>query len=99
MPPKQEPSDIKVNSPTALQILLADGEPKDFFIQLGDAGYESRKVLSLAPDGTFRCYSEIEDVDRGYPTFEEMLEDSCIGLAIRKGCFFLRKERFYARQN
>jgi hypothetical protein len=88
MPPKQALSRVKINSPDALKILLADGEQKSFFIELGDGRYRSEKVLWLDNNGTWWCFSDIEKVGSGYPTMEAMLKDSNIGLAINKGCFF-----------
>ncbi len=83
------PEAIKVTSKEMLNIILANGGPKDCFIVLGEDGSaRSSKVISMSPDGRYYCYAEIDDTEEEYETLQAMLEDSNIGLAIEKGCFY-----------
>lgn len=83
---------IKVTSPDVLRIILADGESKDFSIHLGGKAERSLKTLSMSERGTIQLYASIDESNTEYPSMDEMLEDSNIGLAIDKGCFYYETE-------
>lgn len=83
------PEAIKITSKEMLNIILADGGPKDCFILLGDDGsVRSSKIISLSPNGRYYCYAEIDNTEEEYENLQAMLEDSNIGLAMKKGCFY-----------
>ena len=79
---------IQVKSVNQLKEILADGETKDFFIQL-NFGLRSSKCVSY--DGeTFYILNSIDDTEQELSESELMNNDiTNIGKAINCGAFYL----------
>ena len=79
----------QVKSINQLKDILADGETKDFFIQLNH-GLRSSKSMSYDGDNTFYVLNNIDDTEQEL-TEQELMDDDItnIGKAINNGAFYL----------
>lgn len=79
----------QVKSMDQLKTILADGETKDFFIQL-HFGLRSSKAISFDGDNTFYVLNEIDGTEQELTEQELMDSDiTNIGKAINSGAFYL----------
>lgn len=79
----------QVKSMDQLKTILADGETKDFFIQL-HFGLRSSKAISFDGDNTFYVLNEIDGTEQELTEQELMDSDiTNIGKAINNGAFYL----------
>lgn len=79
----------QIKSINQLKDVLADGEVKDFFIQL-HFGLRSSKAISFDGDNTFYVLNEIDGTEQELTEQELMDSDiTNIGKAINNGAFYL----------